>query len=494
MAPRRDTNSKGKRRSKVSYEGDVKTLSEKCSFHPYHQGINKAKSKRGELAEIKFKCFPHVQRHTSAFAALFSEDTTEIEQFLHEGKGGTRRNDCNSTLLQLAASYNRKDVVKLLHNAVNPNAVDRYGQTAAHIVARIGNTDMLELLLSFDNFFAEKKDMRGNTYKDILAAPLFNAVYLSDHNHIDKLLEIGADPDSSAQAVMEDELKFSTPRELAIALNKTSIIDKFSKHTEQGPRISSSVGGCTQKQQYKTTTKGFVSIFSYDSFNGRPDLSNRGSESDANNLSDVFSNIGYNGDIYSSLSAEETLRALVDIRQMEMLDDFESVIFYFTGYDVSIDGSEATFLTSDMKTLKISDVLDVFSEFLCPYYLENKPKIFIFDLCRWPEEKLDPRELFHCKYESDNNTVPFALRSQRKKVETVCIYSSIPKKSLKQDFTRDGSIYNKILCRILTENGQPVTVPEVFDKAKSEMDKSGIENESYLLNYNYQGNFYLNDQ
>lgn len=75
----------------------------------------------------------------------------KIQDLLNSGIPAAARNEFGQSALDLAAQNGRRDTVLfLLHDwKVNPNEIDKGGQTALHLAARHGHSDVVNLLLEY---------------------------------------------------------------------------------------------------------------------------------------------------------------------------------------------------------------------------------------------------------------------------------------------------------------------------------------------------------
>lgn len=173
-------------------------------------------------------------------------------------------------------------------------------------------------------------------------------------------------------------------------------------------------------------------ILNYSSFCGRPDLSLKNATKNVSDLSSVFQDMGYSGRTFTSLTADETKKALADVRDMDILDEVGCAVFIVTSHTTRKDN----FLTSDLKLLGTEWFQEFFKDSECPK-LRNKPKLFIFD--------------FHCgrfreqyKYLQTPSKIK---RFSEPLQDMMCLYSTTKANSLVEDRSSFGAALRATLQR-----------------------------------------------
>ncbi|XP_068228137.1 uncharacterized protein [Palaemon carinicauda] len=382
------------------------------SPEPEVQSPNK-KSKVMFNFERKTRRSPEPERYqsrktTKIFDAVEKGDLETVMELIQDCGPAVRKAKCHSTLLHRAAANDHVALVRYLLRLIDPNVINKDGQTPTHLAAVNGHVASLKILLSDCNINPDKEDKDQKTYKDLLAAPLFKAVLWWNKKEIEELLKLGADPDyhagGSVIGVLSRELQVTSARQLAQSLGRQTLVDMFPEErvpeiyhqtikVESGhhsiflpktfgplrlhvrPALNAISGPDVYERS--TNTKAYVTIFSYGSFQNRPDLVLEASQDDSNNVVDLFEKLGYTSDVYHNLTAEETKVTINNIRKQDVLSDVGCAVFYISSHSTGT----GSFLTSDMKQLTTDWILNLFQESECPE-LKNKPKIFIFDLCQ----------------------------------------------------------------------------------------------------------------
>ncbi|XP_047485939.1 uncharacterized protein LOC125037022 [Penaeus chinensis] len=340
------------------------------------------------------------------FKAVESGDMARVQELIQDTGSAVRKNKTRCTLLHAAASHNQPDVVMFLLKSISPNVTSKEGQTPAHVAAEKGHTQVLKLLVRDSDFEADKRDNRHNTVKTLLGGHLFKAILEGKKKEAERLMELDADPDSHGgklvNGLLARELGVTTPRLLAYALNMKWAVTMFAKKArnykktdETGFRTSAAsnsvlikvptrqfhvrhakaIQGGADVYKMNKEARGFVRIFNFSSFEDRSDLNLQQLDYDARIMSDVFENMGYMCKTHASLTAQQTKEVLKNIRDADELTDVGCAIFVISGYSVN----DRKVLTSDMKSVDIDYILNLFKDSECPQ-LKNKPKLFIFNL------------------------------------------------------------------------------------------------------------------
>ncbi|XP_069174018.1 caspase Dronc isoform X2 [Procambarus clarkii] len=452
---------------------------------------------------------PTETNQMEVFEAIEEGKTQRVRELIQDTGPAIRRDNTDCTLLHVAAASNQLDVVLFLLKLINPNIVNKEGRTPAHLAAIKGHTQVLRILLADEELNHDKRDNSNRTYKDLLSAPLFEAVLGNNRSRVQELLKLGVDPDyhagSLVEGLLEEELQVVTARHLALTLNQEPIIRLFAKErppekaTEDTnhslsltscelhpardqliPRLMMNprTGQASGPDVYKMDTdpRGYVCILSYSSFKDRPDLDLEGSHSDVNNLSNVFGKMGYTGHSHSSLTAHQTKQVLTSVRDMEVLDHVGCAVFVISSHGV---GNEK-FLTNDMKLLTTEWVCGLFKDSECPR-LKHKPKLFIFDFCCGYYKDQTPRPCNTAKY----TRVEEPLR------DMMCLYSN-DGSFTSYTFTDDGTPFITALCRTLAQHAQGKELGEMYREFLKECTRTSLAGAPQLRNFSFVKQFYFN--
>ncbi|XP_069961165.1 uncharacterized protein [Cherax quadricarinatus] len=445
------------------------------------------------------------------FKCVEEGDLKRLQDLLLVTGPAVCRQQTGWSLLHAAADSNQPEVLSFLLKLISPNIVNKEGQTPAHLAALKGHTQVLKILLADEDFNLNKRDNHNRTFKDLLAAPLFEAVLWWDTSKIQHLLQLGADPDYHAghlvQGALTRELQVTTPRHLALSLLREPIFDNFPQRgtpkrvSEQRDEHSSDdtisgtpfnllpIGplrlnvrpGSVQTSgpdvyRMDTDPRGYVCILSYSSFQERPDLVLEGSNSDVKNLSNVFGKMGYTGHSHCSLTAQETKQVLTSVREMQLLDRVGCAVFIISSHGI---GNEK-FLTSDMRVLSTQWVCELFKDSECPG-LKNKPKLFIFDFCCGYYKEENVRRNKRVKY----------TRVEEPLQDTVCLYSSSGSFT-SYSFTKEGTAFNTALCRTLAQHSHHHELADLYRQLLKECTNNSYTGSPQLHNFGFTKKFFFN--
>nr|XP_027211018.1 uncharacterized protein LOC113804362 [Penaeus vannamei] len=235
------------------------------------------------------------------FKAVEDGDVVKVQELIQDTGAAVRKNKSRCTLLHTAASHNQADVVMFLLKLISPNITNEEGQTPAHVAAEKGHTQVLKLLMSDSDFDADKRDNCHKTVKTLLDGHLFKAVLEGNKKEAERLLAVGADPDSHGgklvNGVLARELGVTTAGLLASALNMEWAVTMFAKNarndkTGETGLLTSAVSNSVQlkvpSRQFRVRhataiqgadvykmdkeARGFVRILNFSCFKDRSDL------------------------------------------------------------------------------------------------------------------------------------------------------------------------------------------------------------------------------
>nr|XP_045623226.1 uncharacterized protein LOC123773471 isoform X2 [Procambarus clarkii] len=415
------------------------------------------------------------------FKAVEMGDLDKVEALIHDTGPVVTKPQTGCTLLHAAAANNQAEVVLLLLKFISPNIVNKEGRTPAHLAAIKGHTQVLRILMADDGLNHDKRDNSNRTYKDLLAAPLFEAVLWRDKRRIQEVLSLGGDPDYHAGRMVEGalarELRVTTARHLALTLHGQTILSMLPQMGPLRLRVKAARSQASGPDVYKMDTdpRGYVCILSYSSFKDRPDLDLEGSHSDVNNLSNVFGKMGCTGHSHSSLTAHQTKQVLTSVRDMEVLDHVGCAVFVISSHGV---GNEK-FLTNDMKLLTTEWVCGLFKDSECPR-LKHKPKLFIFDFCCGYYKDQTPR----------SSSTIHDTRVEEPLRDMMCLYSS-DGSFTSYTFTKDGTPFITALCRTLAQHAHDNEFGELYREFLKEHAKTLLTGVPQLCNFGFTKKFYF---
>ncbi|KAG0726933.1 Caspase-10 [Chionoecetes opilio] len=443
------------------------------------------------------------------FGALELGDFEKVRELMQDTGPSVRRRDTHCTLLHQAANHRQVDMVLFFLKFISPNVVNKEGCTPAHLAARKGHTQILRLLLADPAMDPDKRDNSSNTYKHGLTLPLMEAVVEDSRARVQELLRLGADPDHAAESPSEEsaarDIQTTTARQLSHALHRDNILPLFKRNCvvdASGRTEDDAVGVGLQKllpsQENKdmhkkiqpsplevcgpdvyrmdSAPRGYVCLLSYGSFQDRPDLHLEGSQTDAHHLASVFSRMGYSGHAHFSLTADQTRHQLAKVRDMEVLAQAGCAVFVISSHGEP----RRHFLTSDMHTLDVQWVMDFFKDSQCPH-LRNKPKLFIWDLCRGHQEGESGR---------GKTSGQLCGRVDEPLRDVVCLDSSSGGFTW-HAFSEEGTPFIGALCTTLARHSPTKELAELYREFLKEYATAAPDAVPQLTNYGLNKRFYF---
>ncbi|XP_064115082.1 LOW QUALITY PROTEIN: uncharacterized protein LOC135221189 [Macrobrachium nipponense] len=332
------------------------------------RGLSAAPSCRRKLFSVLLNSttpYRKMPKH-EIFLAAERGDLREVKDLLQHTGPAVRKPCSRFTLLHVAALNNQKQIVEFLLEFINPNVVGSLNRTPAHLAALRGHLEVLQVLLADQETNPDIKNNLNQTYKDLLATHLFEAILSGNEKQTRGLLALGANPDchpgNDTEGVLSRELHITTPRQLALSLNQESILmllptdeegHPVTKHghisvsptiprigrdpMQLGPlriKVKPATQCVTGRDVYPMNpdSRGYVCILSFGSFERRPDLELEASEDDASNLANVFNQMGYSGEVHHSLTSNATKETLTRIREMKELWGADSATFIISSH------------------------------------------------------------------------------------------------------------------------------------------------------------------
>ncbi|XP_050738131.1 caspase Dronc-like isoform X2 [Eriocheir sinensis] len=449
------------------------------------------------------------QKKNELFWAVREGELERVEHIVRHTGPGVRSGARGCTLLHVAAENNQPHVVLFLLELISPNTVNNDGHTAAHLAAMKGHTQVLRILLSDPLLDPDKLDPSGHSYTHWLATHLFEAVLKEDVRRVRSLLSVGADADQevgcAGRGPLGRELQVTSARQLARALRHKSILralDTEPRMAGTPKEITCSVPQSSAALEYlpmgtldlpvdvspteisgknvykmDAAPRGYVCLLGYGSFKGRPDLNLEGSETDAHNLANIFSKMGYSGRAHFSLTAKQTRQQLADLRDNKMLEQAGCAVFVISSHGAS----RRHFLTSDMQTIDTQWVLDFFKDSQCPS-LKNKPKIFIWNLCRG-----------HLQEESGRGGSQGEVSSRVDEPlrDVMCLEAASGSFSW-HSFSEDATPFIGALCRTLARHAATKELTQLYRDFLQEYTDVAPDAVPQLTNHGFSKRFYFN--
>lgn len=201
---------------------------------------------------------------------------------------------------------------------------------------------------------------------------------------------------------------------------------------------------------YDTTKdpRGHVYIFNFQEFVGRINMFRKGSEYDVQNLTSLFSQMGYVTNTYANLSSDDLFDELRDIQCDDILLTTSSFIMIF----MSHGETRYTFKSSDWNDVSVLDIQSLFLADKCPA-LRDKPKIFFWVFCRgsYVDERLEIDVVRKdIGRESRNETVEIDTTKKEGPQDLAHIFST-PEGFASGRLGGKGTLFINSLCQVSAE-------------------------------------------
>ncbi|XP_068234931.1 uncharacterized protein [Palaemon carinicauda] len=416
------------------------------------------------------------QKRVQVFKAVEEGDLDALRKLLTETGPSIRNSKKNNTLLHTAAVNDQTDVFIHLLNLISPNVINRDSQTPAHVAASKGHTNILKILSSDKEFDPDKRDAKQRTFKDLLVAPLFKAVLNGDKKTAKTFLKLGADPDGHAgelvTGVLARELRVTSPRQLANTLYGQQFFGSF-------PQVFSPVCNDVSSdatdifeagQKTGLNCGGYVYVLNYHSFAGNPELDRKNASFKMLDIMQLFKGAGYNGNIHTSLTLDETKKRLTSLRSSSVFLKSKWAVFIISSYGVN-----KSFLTSDLKVLTTNWVMGLFRDLACPQ-LKNKPILFILD--------------FDSDYHLEKNKLSHTEITPRV-AEPLNNMISLSSVNLLARGASERSSFLAVLAKTLRYHGKGKDITEVYRELIKAYAKLGLSPLPEISNFGFTGKLCL---
>lgn len=259
-------------------------------------------------------------------------------------------------------------------------------------------------------------------------------------------------------------------------------MEKNSASTPQGPAYSrpdlavraAEPMAPPSEDVYDTTTEppGEVLLLSYDRFCD-DDRRNDGSLSDVQNLTRLFTQMGYGLQTHWNLSKGDTIRTVKSFSANKRLKEAGCVIVVV----LSHGRDRRTFYTSDGSPLRVDSVRDFFLEEACPL-MKGKPKIFLFQMCRGEDE---PTE-----FETDS------IDAVREPPRNMMVIYSTTEGFVSIRHKDSGSPFVNAFCEVLAEEAWHLSLDELLRKIQKRYNTEGFGAVIDKQDFHFMRRFYFN--
>ncbi|KAK4327535.1 hypothetical protein Pmani_002016 [Petrolisthes manimaculis] len=221
---------------------------------------------------------------------------------------------------------------------------------------------------------------------------------------------------------------------------------------------ASEIRGPPHAYKHETNPRGAVFIANYRQFHSSV---RQGSEKDVQNFKDLFTQMGYTTvEVLIDAGKMETKRALERFRDQKILEEVDSLVVIFMSHGRKGD----VFYTSDDEEMTCEEVIESFSNSLCPAVC-GKPKLFMFQMCR------GQREHIPVETKKDDKIIMNPLQ-RRKKCEReisdvfICFSSISGFVSYRQQHY--GSHFVHYVCKIFMKHAKDKTLDSLMKQVNTE--------------------------
>lgn len=204
-------------------------------------------------------------------------------------------------------------------------------------------------------------------------------------------------------------------------------------------------GQPTSPYKIASSPRGIVVVFNY-YFEGKGKNQRDGALQDYENLSEVFTNLGYevlpqNVD----LSKQQTLDKLDEVRSSHKLKEVDAFIAFFLSHGAD---SPDSFRTADEEVISVEEIIySKFTDADCPQ-LRRKPKLLFFNFCRGKTNQL----------QNDSSWKPSSPDAVAVR-DVAVIQATLPHFVAKRHKV-NGTVFVECLCEVL---GQSARTLDLYD-------------------------------
>ncbi|XP_047487957.1 uncharacterized protein LOC125038516 isoform X2 [Penaeus chinensis] len=238
----------------------------------------------------------------------------------------------------------------------------------------------------------------------------------------------------------------------------------------------------------ESTPRGALFLANYCKFSNPKIKPRQGSDVDSKHILELFNQMGYS-DIKVILDAtkEQTLTALQQFNKEEIHSNVDSLVVVFMSHGVG-----DAMLTSDEELIQDAEVIEFFDHINCPALI-GKPKLFIFQHCRGPQE-----HIAIAKASTDSKShgqTSVQVKYTRRKISDVYVcYSTIPG-FLSYRCNHHGSPYINKLCKVFMEEAHHTEIDGLMKKVERILpEEQGAEIRKLMVKWDFYFNPYSREE
>ncbi|XP_043683700.1 caspase Dronc-like [Vespula pensylvanica] len=267
----------------------------------------------------------------------------------------------------------------------------------------------------------------------------------SDHEELAEMLDKRTDENTEINDNYFSRIK-DTAEPLQIKVRKA-------KEFSSGP-----INSIIKTYRMRSNPRGLVLIITNIDYNPNIQKSRKSAIHDEINLQKLFEEMGFSVETYSNLTGQQIIDRVKTFSQRKDLQNVDSCFVIISSHGkkgeenyTEIEGVDHYY---ERKYTKVfcSDIIDCFTSEACPY-LAEKPKVFIFQLCRGDKRQTITHIPEQVTDSSDNHTVMNNPRSILKEKPTrnysdfLIAYATLPGYvAFRNNIT--GSWFIQIFCEV----------------------------------------------
>lgn len=253
----------------------------------------------------------------------------------------------------------------------------------------------------------------------------------------------------------------------------------------------------------RSNPRGLVLIIVNENFDNLPPRT--AANKDRENLTWLFTDMGFEVISKKDLTSKGLMNAVKEFARNPKLVEVDSLFVIIASHGHGQKGSQLTEIqgtdrnenSENYSKIYDKDVLDCFSTENCPL-LAEKPKIFIFQLCRGQEEQIaqsnfQPNNNGEEK-EDEHEPAPLQLNNSGCD-NTLMAYATMPGFFSYRD-TTCGSWYLQILCKVFMENAHNTHIEDMLAMVDRKLQETRTKTNrcqtSWTLCQGFNKYYYIN--
>ncbi|GLV44507.1 Death regulator Nedd2-like caspase [Carabus blaptoides fortunei] len=186
-----------------------------------------------------------------------------------------------------------------------------------------------------------------------------------------------------------------------------------------------------------------------------------GAQVDEENLKDLFKQMGFNISTYRNqtyLDMKRTIKDFSSASTNPVIKRADCLVIAIMSHGEEGDTKESSqVVASDGKHLPVSWILDQFNNFNCPEF-QNKPKIFIFQICRGSNLHCGISVQKRTQQDGMNSTPGYRLRGM---TDMLIAYSTLPGDKSYRDIHR-GTWYIQLICQVFMNHAYDTDIEHLL--------------------------------